>query len=282
MKIQDTIQTDYYTKQSQALQSTARRDFLGIVKGVTDSTKNSTKTVKAEEPAKETASHLSNSDPLLAYEQLKASAPRPNMPAVLNTNPPNYQSSTYVGGICFDDAEFAWCIQRHEGTTVNTDNPINWAATGKQRLSETEIANLKSKYDVTNLTPQKYYDLMAELSQLDAISAEEVASKYSWKLADPDFRLDDAGVLVMKCPNQGNPTFCDDFRRSSVTNLLENLKIGMDTYTEYISYVSKTEFRNLNHILFDAKPELLEQFCVGYQEGRERIARFYSVIEQLQ
>lgn len=277
MKIQNSIKTYYYTRQSQVTQSTAQRDFLGIMNSVTDA--------KTDEQAKETASCLSSSDPSLAYEQLKASAPLSNMSAVLtdslNTNPPNYQSSTYVGGIYFDDAEFAWCIQRHEGTAVNTDNPINWASTGEHQLTEAEIADLKSKYDVTDLTPQKYYDLMADLCQLNAISSEEVVSKYSWKMADPDFRLDDAGVLVMKCPTQGNPTFCDDFRRRSITNLLNNLEEGMDTYTKYTSYVSKTEFQNLNHVLFNEKPELFKQFQIGYQEGREKIARFYSVIEQL-
>ena len=52
-----------------------------------------------------------------------------------------------------------------KGTTIDTTKTINWASNGEKKLSEEQIAYLKKKYDVTNLTSQEYYDLMSDLTR---------------------------------------------------------------------------------------------------------------------
>ncbi|MBD5094725.1 MAG: hypothetical protein HDT26_10690 [Subdoligranulum sp.] len=59
---------------------------------------------------------------------------------------------------------------------IDTTKTINWASSGDHKLTAEEIAQLKEKYDVTNLSAQEYYDLMSDLTHMNVLSAEDVMS----------------------------------------------------------------------------------------------------------
>lgn len=59
---------------------------------------------------------------------------------------------------------------------IDTTKTINWASSGDHKLTAEEIAQLKEKYDVTNLSAQEYYDLMSDLTHMNVLSADDIKS----------------------------------------------------------------------------------------------------------
>lgn len=65
------------------------------------------------------------------------------------------------------------------GGVSTKENPINWDADGTAALTSEQIDYLKSKYDLSDMTKQEYYDFLADLSNMNVISAEEILSQFS-------------------------------------------------------------------------------------------------------
>ena len=60
---------------------------------------------------------------------------------------------------------------------VVTKTPINWDADGTSSLTETQIDYLKSNYDLSHMDEESYWNLMADLTDMNAISARDIASQ---------------------------------------------------------------------------------------------------------
>lgn len=88
---------------------------------------------------------------------------------------------------------------------IDTTKTINWASSGDHKLTAEEIAQLKEKYDVTNLSAQEYYDLMSDLTHMNVLSADDVKSVHL-KHGGSGFRMVPEGRLTGKMPTlkQGN------------------------------------------------------------------------------
>lgn len=78
---------------------------------------------------------------------------------------------------------------------IDTAKPINWQSAGDHILSAEEIAQLKEKYDVTNLSTQDYYDLMSDLTQLEVLSGSDVMGVYQAN-ADSELGLNTTGLFT--------------------------------------------------------------------------------------
>lgn len=61
---------------------------------------------------------------------------------------------------------------------VSTDKPLNWDANGTSKLTQEQIDYLRSTYDLSDMSKQDYYDLMADLTNMNAISIKDVISQY--------------------------------------------------------------------------------------------------------
>jgi hypothetical protein len=61
---------------------------------------------------------------------------------------------------------------------VSTDKPLNWDADGTSKLTQEQIDYLRSTYDLSDMSKQDYYDLMADLTNMNAISIKDVISQY--------------------------------------------------------------------------------------------------------
>jgi hypothetical protein len=59
---------------------------------------------------------------------------------------------------------------------VDTSDKINWEADGSHELTDEEVAYLSGKYDLENLSPQAMYGLFQELSEMNAISGEDISA----------------------------------------------------------------------------------------------------------
>lgn len=109
----------------------------------------------------------------------------------------------------WSDETFAWftagLLTGNNDYPIDTTKTINWASSGEHKLTAEEIAQLKEKYDVTNLSAQEYYDLMSDLTHMNALSADEVKSPYI-RHGGTGFRMVPEGRLTRKMPTlrQGN------------------------------------------------------------------------------
>lgn len=56
---------------------------------------------------------------------------------------------------------------------------VNWEADGTSQLTEEQIEYLKGKYDIENMTKEEYYNLMTELTQMNAISGKDVKLQFA-------------------------------------------------------------------------------------------------------
>lgn len=65
---------------------------------------------------------------------------------------------------------------------VVTKTPINWDADGTSSLTEEQIEHLRSTYDLSHMDKESYWDLMAELTDMNVISARDIASQCVAKL----------------------------------------------------------------------------------------------------
>lgn len=92
----------------------------------------------------------------------------------MQATPGNERNSKEVLGVNWTDEKLAILTGAKYGVTVDTTKTINWQSTGNHTLTTDEISELKEKYDVENLSPQSYYDLMSDLTHMNAISAEDI------------------------------------------------------------------------------------------------------------
>lgn len=61
---------------------------------------------------------------------------------------------------------------------VVEEKPINWDADGSAKLTDEQAEDLKSRYDITDIRKQDYYNLLAELSDMNVISAKDVMRQF--------------------------------------------------------------------------------------------------------
>lgn len=186
-------------------------------------------------------------------------------------NSTNYQSSSVMlGGICWDDKTYAGYVMRFKKVSINTDNPINWGTTGEHQLTKEEIDTLKNKYNVTNLSEQSFYDLMADLSNLNAIKPEDIISEYYEKTD---------GIMYNSIREKDY-----DFLENGNKNLLGESRDKVKYYKEHSDLVNSVEFAKLDKLLLAQKqnPHLLWELKIGVQECLENANRYYSIIAQLE
>lgn len=65
---------------------------------------------------------------------------------------------------------------------VVTKTPINWDADGTSALTKEQIEHLRSVYDLSNMDKEDYWNLMADLTDMNVISARDIASQCVAKL----------------------------------------------------------------------------------------------------
>lgn len=173
------------------------------------------------------------------------------------------------------DAMYLEKIRMFEGVEVSGEKNINWNATGARQLTRDEIAMLKKTYDVTDLSSQDYYDLICDLTQLNAISAKEAIFKYYGKSETPFTGWNTCVSMY------GDFVVHSGYRHQPNANLIETLLNGREYLSGAMSYVKTSAFYYDNQMLFSGRPDLFPKFSESFQESYDANERLLSVFSQL-
>lgn len=194
--------------------------------------------------------------------------------------PQSRASAAMIGGAYFDDKIFAKDIgHRSNDSLIDTKKTLNWAATGSHSLTDAEIADLKQKYDITNLSPQDYYDIMADLTNLNAISSTDAVSKF-WRKADwRDFQ----GMMFLEGHWTDNANYLDD-SLSENGNMIRIFQKGIQYYKDGLSYfqASNGSFKKYNARLLANDPKLQLDLIQSYSEHLQFTQRMLALFQSLQ
>lgn len=109
-------------------------------------------------------------DPIKVYEEM-------TMPEVDTV----HRSSKIINDAEWNDELLALFLG---GTneTIDISRAVNWNSTGDATLTAEQISELRGKYNLNNLSPQDHYDLMVDLTNMNAISGEDIESMFVSKL----------------------------------------------------------------------------------------------------
>ena len=166
-----------------------------------------------------------------------------NGSAVSETNPMElYQSAT---GRTIDksqpsqkpwtDEMLAYIVGN--GSEIDTTKTINWESKGDKQLTEDQIEQLKKKYDVTNLSPQDYYNLMTDLTQMNVLSGEDCKGAHLTHtgISGQGFRFRPAGV----------PSLVGRFQTGDMTKIFET---ALENLLKNLAWIESDEYLKANGI----------------------------------
>lgn len=86
---------------------------------------------------------------------------------------PKVHETVMIGGLIWNDKNFAGGIDGYSNRVSIEEKSINWHATGTDVLTKEQRDTLREQYDIDNLSEQDFYDLIADLTNLNVVSAEE-------------------------------------------------------------------------------------------------------------
>lgn len=159
-------------------------------------------------------------DPVKAYEEL-------TMREVDSIQ----RSSKSVYGKEWDDKLLASFIGGLD-TNIDISKAVNWNSTGDAELTNEQILELRSKYNLESLSPQENYNLLADLTNMNAISAEDIVS-----------------MFVNKLPPQGSYIVETDFYGSvpfGHGNIFDSICSELDALGGLKNFMLSDEFWKMN------------------------------------
>lgn len=141
------------------------------------------------------------------------------------------KSSKKIGSMEWDDDSLALFIG---GLNNNIDisRAVNWNSTGDATLTSDQIIDLRGKYNYNNLSSQDYYDLMVDLTNMNAISAEDIHS-----------------MFISKMPPQGSYVTETDFYGSvpfGHGNIFDSICSELDALGGLKNFMLSDEFWKMN------------------------------------
>lgn len=141
---------------------------------------------------------------------------------------------TFLDGFInsYSDEKFAAHLQSGNAKEIARERNINWQADGKHELSAEQIDDLKSAYDIENMSGQDYYNLIADLTDMNVISGKDAAR--------PNIGILPIGVVL---DTAFNDTGCDgsisDFSMYS-GNIYNNILTRYHEYSETLDKINQS------------------------------------------
>lgn len=109
------------------------------------------------------------------------------------------------------------------GGSIDTAKMINWHSKGDRELTAEQIAELKKKYDVENLSRQDYYDLMSDLTRMEVLSGEDCARVHLATAPPPGRYIAPPGYSTFGGRGKFPGGSLADYFSDAVDELLEHL-----------------------------------------------------------
>ena len=170
----------------------------------------------------------------------------------------------------WSDETFAWftagLLTGNNDYPIDTTKTINWASSGDHKLTAEEIAQLKEKYDVTNLSAQEYYDLMSDLTHMNVLSADEVTS--------PHIRHCGTGFMMVP---EGRPTA--KMPKLKQGDILKFLSTWLARLMEEWNWMQSDDFKKANaHLVAEGNDSWSEAARIDMELAQ----KLQDVMQQLQ
>lgn len=133
------------------------------------------------------------------------------------------------------------------GAEIDTANKINWESNGEKQLTEDQIAQLKKKYNVKELSPQDYYDFMSDLTRLNVLSGEDCKGAHLTHtgISGQGFRFRPAGV----------PSLVGRFQTGDMTKIFET---ALENLLKNLAWMESDEYLKANGITEEERAADLE------------------------
>lgn len=170
----------------------------------------------------------------------------------------------------WSDETFAWftagLLTGNNDYPIDTTKTINWASSGEHMLTAEEIAQLKEKYDVTNLSAQEYYDLMSDLTHLEALSADEIKS--------PHIRHGGTGFMMVP---EGRPAAKMPALKNG--DIMKFLSVWLARLLEQWDWMKTDDFKKANaHLVAEGN----DSWSEAARLDMELAQKLQDVLQQLQ
>lgn len=153
-------------------------------------------------------------------------------------------------------------------TPISTAKSVNWASKGDKQLTREQIAGLKEKYDVSRLSGQEYYDLLADLTQLGALSGEDCigAQLHTFQGPQAMFIPYDDKLLQLRR------------RRSQAGDMPVSLTADLGILMDHLAWTRTEQCRQMNA---STTPEEWAQYRAGIQKDIRCRQKVLALLEQL-
>lgn len=144
---------------------------------------------------------------------------------------------------------------------IDTSKTINWQSRGDHELTAEEIAQLKEKYDVNNLSAQEYYDLMSDLTRMGVLSGNDVMGVYL-AIAGSEVGFNNQGPL-----SGGTGTVQGGFQG----NIVKYLTVALNRLLESWEWINSDEYKLINSHLSAEKQELIRSATLKDLQPRQKM-----------
>lgn len=171
----------------------------------------------------------------------------------------------------------------HEDLSSLTDKTFNVVATGDHQLTQDEIDDLRNRYDVTNLSRLDYYNLMADMTNLNAIAIGEIFHGYLKLPPSCVFDHEDPYAFTLGSTETGYKRYW------AAPNMIERLVEARKHQQAQLDYVTSGDFVKENSWMFGLLPpgsdavytaSFTERFIEEYEENERMIAIFRQLLPE--
>lgn len=214
----------------------------------------------AKELVKSTSGNQTELSPSDIYESM-----------TMQESPANHSTSRNILGVNWTDEKLATLAGIKYGVTVDTTKTINWESTGDQQLTAEQRSELKEKYDVKNLDPQSYYDLMSDLTHMNVLSAKDIEGMHLKK-------IDLGPGNFMITPDSVQSGFRN--QSFSMGNILDTLKNELDYLGRNQGWSMTDDFLNMNPAF--AKDGALERYTGLLGEQSAYLGKLQNIFASIQ
>ncbi len=186
------------------------------------------------------------------------------------TIPKKVSQSVIIDGEEWNDERLAGCID--VWGNISTEKTINWNATGTDVLTQTQMADLRERYDIENMSKQDFYDLLSDLTHLNVVSAHDCESLF-WVHA-PDCMA--APSELYHNYNQRHLELNYFTRENS--NLLQFMQLRYEHSLEMFNWVGSRSFDEYN----PSMPPLIKQRYVdALSSETASYQKFFSIFQSI-
>lgn len=152
---------------------------------------------------------------------------------------------------------------------IDTTKTINWQSRGDHILTAEEIAQLKERYDVTNLSAQGYYDLMSELTQLEVLSGNDVMGVHL-ATAGSELGVSATGLF---------PGVAETIQGIYQGNVVNYFTVALNRLLESWKWINSNKYKAANSHLSPEKQKLIRSATLKDLQPRQKMLDVLTLLQ---